>query len=490
MTKLLQTFPSTSSGRGALARVTLIISLFLPLSASFATTVDLPPPVARALKDAGIAAQNAAIVVQGVDDAQPLLRINARRPMNPASTMKLLTTYAALELLGPAYTWKTEVLTDATEAADAHSGSPATATLDGNVYLRGSGDPRLALEQFWLLLRQLRARGVAAINGDLVLDRSAFSLPAHDPAAFDNQPLRPYNAGPDALLINLNSVRLLLRGDAPQKTVSAVGETPNDHLQIDNHLQLTDDACGDWRERLKVSVAAERIVLAGTFSAQCGEKALNLSPWSPDVQVDGLFRALWRELGGSLRGSVRAAPTPAGARLLCTQESPPLADVVREINKYSNNVMARQVLLSLAESRPATNEAATQRVHAWLAAKSLSIPELVLDNGSGLSRSERITADGLARLLLAAWQSPVMPELMSSLPLAGVDGTLSKRLGNGAVAGRAHLKTGFLENVRAIAGYVQDSRDKRWVVVVLINDAKARQGKPAIDALLEWVAEH
>ncbi len=484
---MLQTFPCVSSGHGTLARIALIICLALPLSASSASAAEFPPQVARALKDAGIAAQNAAIVVQGVDDAQPLLRINARQPMNPASTMKLLTTYAALELLGPAYTWKTEVLTDAIEA---RAGPHAAATLDGNVYLRGSGDPRLALEQFWLLLRQLRARGVGDINGDLVLDRGAFSLPAHDPAQFDNQPLRPYNAGPDALLVNLNSVRLLLRGDAPQKAVSVIGETPNDHLQIDNRMQLTEDACGDWRERLKVSVAAERIVLAGTFSMQCGEKTLNLSPWSPDVQVDGLFRALWRELGGSLRGNVRAAPTPEGARLLFAQESPPLADVVREINKYSNNVMARQVFLNLAESRPATTEVATRRVQAWLAEKSLSMPELVLDNGSGLSRSERITADGLARLLLSAWQSPVMPELMSSLPLAGVDGTLKKRLGNGALAGRAHLKTGFLENVRAIAGYVQDSRNKRWVVVFLINDAKARQGKPAIDALLEWVAEH
>ena len=478
--------PICHAARRHLARIALLSCLVAPAVVSLAFAAELPAAVARALTGAGIAAQNTAIVVQGVDDAQPLLRINARRPLNPASTMKLLTTYAALELLGPAYTWKTEVLTDAPEA---HAGSPTAATLDGNVYLRGSGDPRLALEQFWLLLRQLRARGIGTINGDLVLDRSAFSLPAHDPAAFDNEPLRPYNAGPDALLVNLNSVRLTLRADAPQKAVIAIGETPNDHLQVDNRMQLTDDTCGDWRERLKVSVAAERIVLTGTFSAQCGEKALNLSPWSPDVQVDGLFRALWRELGGSLRGRVRAAPTPEGARLLFAQESPPLADVVREINKYSNNVMARQVFLSLAESRPASSEAATRRVQGWLAAKSLEIPELVLDNGSGLSRSERITADGLARLLLSAWQSPVMPELMSSLPLAGVDGTLRKRLGNGALAGRAHLKTGFLDNVRAIAGYVQDSRNKRWVVVVLINDAKARQGKPAIDALLEWVAE-
>ena len=464
--------------------VALTALFFIDLAAACAWAGELPPTVGKALKDAGIPLHNVAVVVQRVDDRQALLRINPRQAMNPASTMKLLTTYAALELLGPAYTWKTEVLTDAPAAANGE------ATLAGNLYLRGSGDPRLALEQFWLLLRQLRARGITTLAGDVVLDRSAFTLPAHDPAQFDNEPLRPYNAGPDALLVNLNSIRLTLRGDAQLRSVDVIAETPNDELRVDNRLQLKGDACGDWREKIKVSVVDGRIALAGTYSGECGEKALNLSPWPADVQVGGLLRALWRELGGTLRGSVRPGQTPAGARLLAVHESPPLADIVREINKYSNNVMARQVFLTLADERPASSEAATRRVGAWLAGKAIALPELVLDNGSGLSRSERISADGLAQLLLAAWQSPVMPELMSSLPLAGVDGTLRKRLGESAAAGRAHLKTGYLEGVRAIAGYVLDRSQRRWVVVFLINDAKARQGKPAIDALLDWVAGH
>ena len=443
---------------------------------------ELPAAVSMALKEAGIPERSVAVVVQGVDQAQPLLRHNARQAMNPASTMKLVTTYAALELLGPAYTWKTEVLTDAPPPND-------QSELAGNVYLRGSGDPRLALEQFWLLLRQLRARGVATIAGDLVLDRSAFALPPHDPAAFDNEPLRPYNAGPDALLVNLKSIRLTLHPDSERKTVQVISETPGEDLRVDNRLQLTADACGDWRERIKVKVLGTRIELGGSFSSNCGDKALNLSPWSADVQVEQLFRALWSELGGTLRGKVRDGLTPPNARQLAVAESPPLAEVVREINKYSNNVMARQVFLTLSGERPATTEGARRRLSAWLAGKPLQLPELVLDNGSGLSRSERISADGLAQLLLAAWKSPVMPELMSSLPLAGVDGTLKKRLGNSAASGRAHLKTGYLEEVRAIAGYALDSHGKRWVVVCLINDPKSRLGKPAIDALLKWVAE-
>jgi D-alanyl-D-alanine carboxypeptidase/D-alanyl-D-alanine-endopeptidase (penicillin-binding protein 4) len=474
---LSQQFAPASRQRLATRLAALLFFLAAPALAS-----DLPAPISAALKEAGIPERSVAVVVQGVDQAQPLLRHNARQAMNPASTMKLVTTYAALELLGPAYTWKTEVLTDAPTPN-------GQSELSGNVYLRGSGDPRLAQEQFWLLLRQLRARGVATITGDLVLDRSAFALAPHDPAAFDNEPLRPYNAGPDALLINLKSIRLTLHPDSERKTVQVISETPGEDLRVDSRLQLTADACGDWRERIKVGVDGTRIELSGNFSSSCGDKALNLSPWPADVQVEQLFRALWSELGGTLRGKVRDGLTPPAARQLAVAESPPLAEVVREINKYSNNVMARQVFLTLSGERPATTEGSRRRLSAWLAGKPLQLPELVLDNGSGLSRNERISADGLAQLLLAAWRSPVMPELMASLPLAGVDGTLKKRLGNSAATGRAHLKTGYLEEVRAIAGYALDSHGKRWVVVCLINDPKSRLAKPAIDALLKWVAE-
>ena len=183
-----------------LFRNTLRIVFLIALSTSLTAFGEaLPAPVSQALKDAGIPLRSVSVVVQAVDSSPPLIRHNAQAAMNPASTMKLITTYAGLDLLGPAYTWKTEALSNTT---------PANGVLSGNLYLRGSGDPRLALEQFWLLLRQLHARGITRIDGDLVLDRSAFALPPHDPAAFDNEPLRPYHAGPDALLVNLKSLSL------------------------------------------------------------------------------------------------------------------------------------------------------------------------------------------------------------------------------------------------------------------------------------------
>ncbi|KFB78271.1 MAG: D-alanyl-D-alanine carboxypeptidase precursor [Candidatus Accumulibacter cognatus] len=466
-----------ASGWSSLHRISVLVLIVLGLSSAHAG--DLPPAVSQALQEAGIPARSVAIVVQAVDGGLPLLSHHPQQAMNPASAMKLLTTYAALELLGPAHTWRTEVLAESV---------PVNGRLDGHLYLRGSGDPKLGLEQFWLLLRQLRARGVADIGGDLVLDRSAFAVPLHDPGEFDKEPLRPYNAGPDALLVNLKSVRLTLLPDSARQAVKVIAETPSEGLRIDNRLSLGNEACGDWREQVRPVVNGQSIELGGRFPAACGEKALHLAPWAADLQVEGLFRALWRELGGGFSGRVREGHVPASARMLAVQESPALGEVIRDINKFSNNVMARQLFLTLDSERPATAVGARRRISGWLQAKGLYLPELVLDNGSGLSRSERISAASLAALLRAAWHSPVMPELIASLPIAGVDGTLRKRFNEGLASGRAHLKTGYLEGVRALAGFLLDHSGKRWIIVCMINDPQARLGKPAIDALLLWVA--
>ena len=477
-----------SSKRGVLLQALRRMCVAIAISASQVTSAvaeapapgKLPPTVLSALQEAGIPTSSVGIVVQAVDGGAALLNHNSRQAMNPASAMKLLTTYAALELLGPAHSWRTEALV---------TGSLKNGRVDGPLYLRGSGDPKLALEQFWLLLRQIRSHGVSDINGDLLLDRSAFAPVAHDPGEFDHEPLRPYNAGPDALLVNLKSLRLTLQPEPAQNRVNVLLDTPAEGLRIVNRLTLGRDGCGDWREQIRPAVSGQTLELAGSFPAACGEKALHLVPWPADQQVDSLFRALWRELGGSFSGRVREGRAPGEARTLAVQESPPLGEIVREINKYSNNVMARQVFLSLDGQRPATADGARRQIAAWLQGKGLKLPELVLDNGSGLSRSERISAEGLAQILLAAWRSPVMPELIASLPIAGVDGTLRKRLGNGSASGRAHLKTGYLDGVRALAGYVLDNSGRRWIVVFLLNDPNFRLGKPAMDALLLWVAK-
>jgi len=470
----------------------LFLGTFLPSAQAAGQLPDdsrgsLPAEVSRALGAAGIPSGQFAVAVQAVDGPAPKLLANASRPMNPASVMKLVTTYAALEKLGPAYTWKTALWADA---------APRDGRLDGNLYLQGSGDPALTLERFWLLLRQLRDRAeVKQIRGDLVADRRLYQLPAFDPAAFDNEPLRAYNVNADALLVNYTALRFTLVPDLAAGSVRLVQEVPQEGLEVVARITPGAGECGDWREKLTVrfNPAARRLDIGGTFPLVCGEKPLHLAPLAGDAYLGALFRPLWRELGGELVGKVREGNTPAGAIPLLRWESPSLAEIVRDTNKYSSNVMARHLFLALAEpepsaAQPATLVAARRGLQRVLAERGLNFPELVVENGSGLSRDDRIAARSLLQLLLTAWKSPVMPEFVASLPVAGRDGTLKRRFGNGSASGRAHLKTGSIEGVRAWAGYVTDVEGRHWAVVAMANGPKAGQAWNAVDALLEWVA--
>jgi serine-type D-Ala-D-Ala carboxypeptidase/endopeptidase (penicillin-binding protein 4) len=458
--------------------------LILAVLALPALAGGLPPSVLQALKAAQIPTASVSIVVQPVGTAQPLVAHNGAQPMNPASVMKLVTTYAALDLLGPAWTWKTTAWTE-TVAVDG--------VLNGNLYLKGSGDPRFAIEHLWDLLRQLRVRGIQKIRGDVILDRTVFDVPAIDPGAFDDKPMRPYNVGPDGLLINLRALRFALLPDNGQPRV--LMETPSAGLRVDNQLRSGDGGCGsNWKDLINVRLIPEsngdRLEFSGTYSARCGEKTLNLSPLPADGQAGGLIRALWQELGGTLDGQVRGGTLAPASRLVATHESPPLADIVRDINKYSNNVMARQVYLTLGnETGPATPERARQRIAEWLDARGLHFSELAIENGSGLSRNERISADSLNRLLLDAWKNPVMPEFVSSMPIVGADGTMKKRLKDSEASGRAHIKTGTINGVKAAAGFALDAQGRRYAVTFLINHPRAQAGSAAIDALLLWIAQ-
>ena len=379
---------------------------------------------------------------------------------------------------------------------DAYAGGQMKdGVLAGDLVLRGRGDPKLTIENFWLLLRSLRGRGLREIRGDLVLDRSFFPADEVDPARFDDQPIRPYNTGPDALLINFKAVRLQFIPDIDARTVQIVSEPVLPQVQVVNNLTLDPKgACGDWAGKIKLETQGNaqgaRLAFNGVFPASCGERVRNFSVLSHTQYTYALFRELWRELGGTFSGGVREGPGAADARLIASVQSPSLSEVVRDINKYSNNVMARQLFLTLGAvgaGAPASVDKTGRVIRQWLAGKGLSFPELALENGSGLSRIERISAKSLGELLLAAYKSPVMPELMASLPLAAVDGTMRKRLSGAEVAGQAHIKTGTLAGVRAIAGYVLDARGRRVVVVFIVNHANAGNAQPVQDALLRWV---
>ena len=465
--------------------VVFVLSLYsLVFSAAGSAQSRLPEPVARALARAKLPEASVAIYVHEIGSDRPLVAHGDERVLNPASTMKLVTTYAGLELLGPAYAWNTEAY---------GSGPLMNGVLNGDLILKGQGDPKLTIENFWLLLRNLRARGVREIRGDLILDRSFFSREEYDASRFDEQPTRPYNTGPDALLVNFKAVTVQFIPDPEARTVRLLIEPLLPQITVVNNVRLTDGPCGYWLSQIKTDVQGNadtaRLAFSGNYPLDCGEQARSFSVLGHREYLAGLFTVLWQELGGVFTGATRDGAVPAGARLLASAKSHALSEIVRDINKYSNNVMARQLFLTLGalgEGEPASGEKSSRTIKQWLAAKGLSFPELVLENGSGLSRIERITARHLGQLLLAAYKSPVMPELIASLPLTAVDGTMRKRLSRAVVAGQAHIKTGSLSNVRSIAGYVLDNRGRRVVVVFIVNHANADNAQPVQDALLQW----
>jgi D-alanyl-D-alanine carboxypeptidase/D-alanyl-D-alanine-endopeptidase (penicillin-binding protein 4) len=446
----------------------------------------LPGGVARAFHEAGIPLASVAVIVREAGQPQALFSQDANRPMNPASVMKLVTTYAALDLLGRDYRWKTE--------AYLAGKLDKKGTLNGNLVLKGYGDPKITIEQWQAFMAELRAQGLAKVTGDLVLDRTYFKLPEHDPAAFDQEPLRPYNVGPDALLVNFKAVRFGFAPDPARNTVAVRIEPPLPDISLAGQPTLVNGDCGDWRASLAAQyvnhATSATAAFPGRYPQSCGELDWYVALLDHPHYVLGMFTAYFREKGGQFDGGVIEGRAPRNAAPFAVMESAPLYDIVRDVNKLSNNVMARQIFLTLATTRhppPATTTLAADVVNKWLKDKKLTMPGLVLENGSGLSRKERATAGGLAQLLISADASPVREEFASSLAVAAMDGTVQKRFRDGTVAGQALLKTGSLEGVRALAGYVINAQGRRYIVVAIINHPNAWRGGPALDYLVQWV---
>ena len=472
--------------RRVVRRTASALALALLLAgAAGAVAAALPGPVARMFVFAGVPLDAVGVVVQDVTKSQPLFAQHPERPRNPASVMKLVTTFAALELLGPDYRWRT----------DAYLGGPLDdGVLHGDLILKGRGDPKITVEQWQAFMGALRANGLSAIAGDLVLDRSHFASAAHDPAAFDREPLKPYNVGPDALLVNFKTVRFAFAPSASADSVDLKVEpllaerrrrspAPSGRRRVRRLARHRGrDVCRPW------SACGSHV--PGRYPAACGEREWWVSLLDHPTYVHGMFDTYFRAAGGRFGGGWKSGTAPAGAKPFARLESPPLWDIVRDVNKLSNNVMAQQLFLTLATTNappPATTARAKEAVQQWLARRKLALPGLVLENGSGLSRRERISAGGLARLLLAADASAVREEFASSLAVAAMDGTLQRRFLNGSVAGQALLKTGTLEGVRALAGYVIDAEGRRFVVVAIVNHANADKASAALDFLVQWV---
>lgn len=444
-------------------------ALAFPLKAA-PEVLPLPLAVQVALRQAQIDAGAVGIVVQALDEPRPRLAWRADAAMNPASLTKLVTSMAALDTLGPAWQWQT----------------PVWLTEDGGLAVQGSGDPRLTTERLWAGLKRL---GVAELHGPLRLDRSVFTPGTADPGDFDGEPWRVGNTQPEALLLNAKAISYTIRVEGLQARINA--DPALDPPQL---VPTTAAPCGDWRTALKLQWApGQRPRFGGSFPAACGEQTWLLADPDPASYAGRLLALMLREAGIAWRGdAVLDAPAPAGAPTLLWP-GPTLAEALRDMNKASSNLAAQQVLLSTARAAgvptPSPDTAAAW-LQTWLDQHAGTTPPSRLVNGSGLARETRLSPGQIAALLRWAWGQPWMPELLASLPVAGLDGTLSRQPARfGAAAGRAHLKTGSLRDVVALAGIVDAPSGRRWLLVAVINHPQANAARPVLEALLRWVAQ-
>lgn len=441
-------------------------------------------PVQAAFAEAGVPLDAVAIDVRPAEGGNVLYALNPERAMQPASVMKLLPTQAALELLGPAHRWVTRI----------HASGPIIdGVLDGDLVIEGGGDPQFAHQHLWQLLSRVRALGLREVRGRLLVDRSLFAPVVYDAAAFDGQPERAYNAAPDALLLNAHALAVRIVPVAAGQPAILGSEPPLDGFAVDAPL-VSDEPCTSPYRQLQPVPNGERLRFVGRYPLACGERELGIHLYTLDpVRYAGaVFRTLWSQLGGRIDGEVAEGSAGPGSRELAAWTSEPLSVQLREINKHSSNPMARNLLLGIVAQRggaPATAEAAAARVLGWMSAAGIDPSKAVLQNGSGLSREERMPAATLAALLQRAWRQPTMPEFIASLPVAGVDGTMARRFADSPMRGSAHIKTGSLAGVASIAGYVTARSGRRIVVVCLVNHPNANAARAAFDRLLLRVWE-
>lgn len=445
----------------------------------------LPERIATAAHTAGIPESAIGLWAAPVGTGPASLSHNAASMMNPASVMKLLASYAALDQLGPAWTWKTR----------AWLSSPLqNGVLDGDLIIAGGGDPDLTWDRLGQWLRQWQSHGLREIRGNILIDTRLYDLPPLE-APFDDAQHRAYNARPDALLVNFAALSVQLVPAALNAPVEVSVLTPAAPLRIVNQIRARSGPCVDWRNTVRGSFKAEGkglvLNLEGSLPVSCGERQLNLKVDDPLRWAGMVIRAQWQELGGRWSGEARPGSAPGASLPFSTWESPPLPEVLRDMNKWSNNVMARQVLLTLGDdgNGPLSPQKSIARLQAWMPQQGLDPTQWILENGSGLSRSERSTPAQFGALLRAAWKSPRMPEFVQGLPVIGRDGTMRSRLTDSPLAGRGYVKTGTLDGVKAAAGYLLDAQGNWQAFALLLNHPKAPAAESVVDAVLRELYE-
>ncbi len=447
---------------------------------------EMPEAIQIVIDGHSLPSSSFSILVQEVGTQYPLLARNTSIAFNPASAIKTLTTLVALEKLGPAFTWQTELYA---------LGPIRDGVLQGDLLMKGGGDPFLVEDQLRNMLKALQRIGIQHITGNLILDGSYFDSTVEDTQSIDNQNGRTYNTKPNALISNFQAVTFYFYPHPNGRNVVITTDPKLPNLRVTNRLRQVDRLCNGFQRGISFNINQEdisEIIFEGQFPARCSEYQMTREVLDPATYTFGLFMQLWSELGGMLDGDLIMRSVPGALDPVLVWNSLPLSDVIKSINKFSNNLMTRHLLLTIGAETlgpPATIGKGIQAVNYFLEDREFDTSLLNLSNGAGLSRNTQITTELLNAILRNAWTSPFMPEYVASFPINGIDGTMRGRLRDQELLGRMHIKTGTLNEVSAVAGYVYSRSNKVYAVTGIINHELADRGPGVelMDALLNWV---
>lgn len=452
-------------------------------------TIEILPKETRAILEIrDLPSKTLSVYAVNIDTNEVILSWNSSTPKNPASVMKLLTTAVALDTLGPTYRWHTDFYL---------SGTLENETLNGDLIIKGYGDPSLTSEKIWGMLKDLRKKGIKNITGDLLLDDSYFSHPNYVPGAFDNEPLRTYNVGPNALMFNFKAIEFHVEADIENDSVNIIQDPKLESLSVINKLIPIEGGCEGFQRGIRMvpNKVFNKLTFMGTFPASCKDFSLYRSMLSHNEYTYALFKDIWHQVGGDFSGNWRNIIFDALDEPFFSHDSETLAQVIANINKHSNNVMTRNLLLTLAAERynsPATQKKGRMVIDEWLEVKTLNRAGFDYDNGAGLSRHSRLTAEQIVEILLEVYKGPFMPEFMASLSLSGLDGTMLERFSDEELTGKLHVKTGMINHVSSIAGYMYSKDGKRYSFAIIqnFNDIHRGYGEEVQETLIRWLYDN
>lgn len=440
-----------------------------PPSEAVPTIEEILSPMAseRVFRDATVAVQ-----VVDVLTGEVVFAHDSDRKLNPASTMKVLTAATALKTLGPSYRFTTDLFVDGTV--------DGAGVLQGNLYVKGGGDPTLVVEKLWKLVLDLKLEGIERIAGDVVYDESYFGTDHHLPGWDKEEDLErgpSYFPELSALSLNFNTIAIVV---APGREVGEAArirlETPaSAYVTLVN--EVTTSSSGSWRRldiKREITDPTITFTLEGSIPAGSEVRKYYRTVAEPTSHFMAAFEEMLASQDVVVTGKHKRGTTPEGATLLVRQQSTSLAAILMDMNKFSNNFIAEQVLRAMAaevKGAPGTTAAGVEVIHDYLV--DLGIPDgsFTLVNGSGLSRDSFLTPEQLTTVLVDMAKDPrVGHEFTGSLAISGRDGTLFNRLTE--APGRLRGKTGTIDGVHCLTGYVEGTGGRLFAFAFLVNDVR------------------